>query len=618
MGHVHTREELERNSKITELLQKAQGDRLALELQRAGYGSPKWLAGKIREAEREHQRYLDSLVAHLQGWARQVLEEAGVPDRPPEETTVRKSADWTSNVVQILMDAGIDGQVIAQTPGLREFIYGKLMVSNAQNTALHFWRAFSKEPRSAEQVAEFFGKTYSTGFKIRASNHATNVTNKMALTDVKAVRQAFRDGLNKGNGVYAVIDNLRDHPSFSAARSRAFAITEVLTSYAEGTQLALEESEEVDGKTWVHTGDHKNKPRPAHVALDGTTIGVEEHFEVNGHPALYPRDRALPVEERVNCHCGIDPYVDLDAFGISEDDLEDMRAEAREEIEGEYTAQELEEMLYQQHQEQNANPLGIGDIRWNTEQPAVAPPTPVAPAIPQVQVTTEGINPEFERYRYDDTGTQVRTEFGNKDGRYDDYIELNGMDAEMEEMAYDHYYYNENVGSANKWMEALEQEGVRDDVVQSMRAYSQSHYTSMNGYLRGTLDNPSPQVLEWNDHLMAAIDKMPTPDNIVVYRGLNLGTGRKLLDGLGEGDILYDGGFGSVSTDAGVARDFAKHDGYLFKLRMPAGTKAAPLRKWAAYHAEMEILLQAGSGLRIDKITKRGEQQIIEATIVQN
>lgn len=57
-------------------------------------------------------------------------------------------------------------------------------------------------------------------------------------------------------------------------------------------------------KTWIYTYVAK-KPRAHHQALAGTTIGINESFQVGGYTALYPHDNKLPIGERANCHCSI-------------------------------------------------------------------------------------------------------------------------------------------------------------------------------------------------------------------------------------------------------------------------------------------------------------------------
>lgn len=100
-----------------------------------------------------------------------------------------------------------------------------------------------------------------------------------------------------------------------ANRSEMIARTEVSRAYSMGYQArGAEVAERVPGtrKTWTHsTGvtlagklpKGMYRPRPAHVALDGLTIGWNEQFSVNGWQAHAPHDPRLPASETVACRC---------------------------------------------------------------------------------------------------------------------------------------------------------------------------------------------------------------------------------------------------------------------------------------------------------------------------
>ena len=59
-------------------------------------------------------------------------------------------------------------------------------------------------------------------------------------------------------------------------------------------------------KTWVHGMVRQPKDaRESHLELDGTTIPIEEDFDVDGYPASFPRDPRLPISESIYCGCGV-------------------------------------------------------------------------------------------------------------------------------------------------------------------------------------------------------------------------------------------------------------------------------------------------------------------------
>ncbi|MNN69833.1 hypothetical protein D3C81_1856510 [compost metagenome] len=92
------------------------------------------------------------------------------------------------------------------------------------------------------------------------------------------------------------------------------------------------------GKTWLHSGGSKNKERPHHVALSGTTVSKEDMFTINAprgtYTCMYPRDIRLPAGERVRCHCVLSPSVDEGILGLTAQEKELIRAQVIASLEG--------------------------------------------------------------------------------------------------------------------------------------------------------------------------------------------------------------------------------------------------------------------------------------------
>lgn len=117
----------------------------------------------------------------------------------------------------------------------------------------------------------------------------------------------------------AIGRNLRDPNHFRtiAHRARAIVVTETGRAQALGTQAAQQSLAETQAgvggpaprKSWLNA--HLPGARPTHLSAEaryaeGATPGpipIDEHFVINGHRALYPRDPSLPASETVNCHC---------------------------------------------------------------------------------------------------------------------------------------------------------------------------------------------------------------------------------------------------------------------------------------------------------------------------
>jgi len=94
----------------------------------------------------------------------------------------------------------------------------------------------------------------------------------------------------------------------SFARAQRIAMTEMNRAASFSRQLRTKEIAAVNPQAkriWINL--HKPGARGAHISVENTTkakpIGLNEQFSVNGNPADYPLDPALPVGEVVNCGC---------------------------------------------------------------------------------------------------------------------------------------------------------------------------------------------------------------------------------------------------------------------------------------------------------------------------
>ncbi|EID42866.1 phage minor head protein [Parageobacillus thermoglucosidasius] len=154
----------------------------------------------------------------------------------------------------------------------------------------------------------------------------------MKLNTHKAIEKVLTDAIENGDSIQDVELKMKDLPEFDRKRARITAITEILTASSRAQWESYMQSPAVTGKKWKHSGSKKNNPRLAHVELDGTIVGVDEKFNVNGHEADYPRDPTLPASERVNCHCALGPVVDENILGLSKEEKEQLRQEALEEL----------------------------------------------------------------------------------------------------------------------------------------------------------------------------------------------------------------------------------------------------------------------------------------------
>lgn len=154
----------------------------------------------------------------------------------------------------------------------------------------------------------------------------------MHLTNTSAVEKAILETLREGDSIQTLVLKLQELPEFDRKRARATAITETLTASSVAQHESYHQSPSVVGKTWRHSGGAKIAPRPHHVALSGTTIPLDQQFEVGGEYADYPRDTNLSAGERVHCHCVLGPAIDEDILGLSEHERNLIREMALQEM----------------------------------------------------------------------------------------------------------------------------------------------------------------------------------------------------------------------------------------------------------------------------------------------
>lgn len=155
----------------------------------------------------------------------------------------------------------------------------------------------------------------------------------MHINTTKALEILLNEALENGEGINKIVDTLKDFPEFDRHRAKVTAITEMLTAHSRSLWESYMQSPAVTGKTWKHSGGKGIEPRADHVALDGTTINVDETFTVGGEEAQFPRDTSLSAKQRVNCHCTLGPSVDQDIIKLSKEEKLKLREEALKELE---------------------------------------------------------------------------------------------------------------------------------------------------------------------------------------------------------------------------------------------------------------------------------------------
>lgn len=156
----------------------------------------------------------------------------------------------------------------------------------------------------------------------------------MQLNSHKEIDAILKKGLDEGQSVQEFTQSILDSGIRDEYyRARSVSLTETLRAHSYAREEALLQSPAVESKEWVHTGSHKNEPRPNHVALSGTVIPKSDKFELVGadgatyYPS-FPRDSNLPAGESVNCHCIHRGIVSKEVLGLSLEERKALQAQA--------------------------------------------------------------------------------------------------------------------------------------------------------------------------------------------------------------------------------------------------------------------------------------------------
>lgn len=148
-------------------------------------------------------------------------------------------------------------------------------------------------------------KTYDVD-KIVNSNisglHWLDTHNKNRDKSIKLIADEVKKGLESGRTYSQVSKDLADRLGTELYKAERVVKTE---SNRVVNDAKLESFREINTHTpikkkWVSSRDEK--VRSTHQELDGTIIGIEEEFEVNGNRALAPGLFGVPQED-ISCRC---------------------------------------------------------------------------------------------------------------------------------------------------------------------------------------------------------------------------------------------------------------------------------------------------------------------------
>jgi len=132
---------------------------------------------------------------------------------------------------------------------------------------------------------------------------------EMVAAVKKVVTQLADDGFSRTQ----ISDALKDG-RLGPAHAETMALTEGLAATWQG-RLAGWKTLGATGKRWVTM--HDDRVRDTHVPLHGTTIALSALFRVGDGLGQGPVDPQLPVGERINCRCRLEPVFSAATFATT-------------------------------------------------------------------------------------------------------------------------------------------------------------------------------------------------------------------------------------------------------------------------------------------------------------
>lgn len=156
-----------------------------------------------------------------------------------------------------------------------------------------------------EYTKSVVDKAYKTATEIQETIYKNIVT--LPLTGIDELNAPDREaqianlilgGIAIGSAIFAN-DNIRRW--LGQERANLIALNEA--NWKWNNEEYYEAKENKKTKTWHTALDER--VRFDHMAVEGVTVGIDEHFIVGGYPMLYPLDGNAPIEQTANCRCSL-------------------------------------------------------------------------------------------------------------------------------------------------------------------------------------------------------------------------------------------------------------------------------------------------------------------------
>lgn len=173
----------------------------------------------------------------------------------------------------------------------------------AAKTQIHKIKKIERKDRMpmgfSERVVELMRNYYGLDL--------LNDSELMTAYSREIIVKVLSEAAQSGASFDEIVKELTKNPEFSAMRARRIARTETVHAANLGSLVNAKESGLKMNKEWLSILD--SRTRHSHREIDGSIVGIDNYFNLNGvtmqQPGARVQDNGLPVppEFTINCRC---------------------------------------------------------------------------------------------------------------------------------------------------------------------------------------------------------------------------------------------------------------------------------------------------------------------------
>lgn len=168
---------------------------------------------------------------------------------------------------------------------------------------------YQRKQDGTKAITDFLSNLWETVINEYARSYAYRITNELSATTIETIQQALKEGYEAklNNNQLAAYIRKKVQGTISKLRATLIARTESTTAANKGKEEGARSYFKEQGikgyKEWI--GRNDGRERPTHIRNNGSTIPIDEDFEVGTDLGLTPGALTLSAKERCNCRCTV-------------------------------------------------------------------------------------------------------------------------------------------------------------------------------------------------------------------------------------------------------------------------------------------------------------------------